>query len=1131
MKNKQHRIYNHQTLKPKYATIGKYLFTAVLIFYGVQFGVAQQKPSNNQRTIRYQPTSKGFKGVNLERRFNRALYGTNTGFRVEAGDKPEFALYLPGMGGNLKVGFKIGNTQKWLTDADSVIAIYNPGEMLYEIRDKALGKASIHLEVLAYADAEGMILKISAKNLSQPLQLFSSYGGVNGQKFSRDGDLGADPESVFYLKPEYCIDNQYQIKNNQFQLDFYDATARKERAKGNPAEFSQVYGQFPANVQLRVSDASLLPNLDKFLNGGASKTPALTGNFYLKNETAAYIAIQRSAKFTLPEQEFTNAKKKIKALADRVILKTPDKWLNNYGAALAVAADGIWEEPSYIHGSVAWRMHLNGWRGAYVADPLGWHDRAKRHFESYSASQYLEPATGPVVADTALNLARQKEVRGTSLFSEGYIGRNPGKQSPPHHYDMNLGFIDQMLSHFFYTGNLEEIKALWPVVKRHLNWEKRNFDVDGDGLYDAYASFWASDGVQYSGGAVTLSSAYNYKANLLAARIAQLLNEDATPYQQEADKILKAMNAVLWMKNLGRFAEFKDALGHQFLHPAAGLWTVYHTIDSDVPNPIQAYQLVKYVDEHIPHIPIKAKGLNEDYYTISTTNWQPYTWSVNNIATAEVLHTALSFWQANQAEEAFELWKGSVLENMYLGASPGNFGQVSFYDANRGELYRDFADPIGMAARSLTEGLFGVRPDVINDTLTIKPGLPSDWEYASLHLFDVNFDYQQKGKTATYTITQKYAHLLNLKLQLFAKSSEVKSVMVNGKKVGYKIVAGAVKYPMIEIGVPKSQTYQIVVEWAGEKLNTDEQVLFANNGKVKVDLTGYKTAQNSTVQLININNDVDSARLFVPVQQGEMNWILPLKYVKQKEPKVLPNKPSLNQQTQVNLNTYFNSSVTDIFKNEYLSPRPVVPTLQLPTQGIGNWCYPLVNANIDDSGFRSKLQNNTFKSPEGIIYNSPATGKNIIYTSMWDNYPDSLAIPLSGNASHAYLLMAGSTNPMQSRFINGLVKVNYTDGTQDILELKNPENWWPIEQDLVNDGLAFTTDAPVPYRVYLKTGEISKGLKKYSSIKGFTNQAIDGGAATLLDMPLNPNKKLKNMILETRANDVVIGLMAITLIK
>ncbi len=47
---------------------------------------------------------KDFVTTNGALRFNRALYGGNTAFRVEAGDLPEFALYLPGMGGNRKLG-------------------------------------------------------------------------------------------------------------------------------------------------------------------------------------------------------------------------------------------------------------------------------------------------------------------------------------------------------------------------------------------------------------------------------------------------------------------------------------------------------------------------------------------------------------------------------------------------------------------------------------------------------------------------------------------------------------------------------------------------------------------------------------------------------------------------------------------------------------------------------------------------------------------------------------------------------------------------------------------------------------------------------------------------------------------
>jgi hypothetical protein len=100
-------------------------------------------------------------------------------------------------------------------------------------------------------------------------------------------------------------------------------------------------------------------------------------------------------------------------------------------------------------------------------------------------------------------------------------------------------------------------------------------------------------------------------------------------------------------------------------------------------------------------------------------------------------------------------------------------------------------------------------------------------------------------------------------------------------------------------------------------------------------------------------------------------------------------------------------------------------------------------------------------------------------------FQKSVSIPLNGKASHAYFMVAGTTNPMQSRIVNGEIQVDYTDGTSDILQLKNPENWWPIEQDYFTDGLAFTTDAPKPPRVYLKSGEISRTFKDFKSIKGF----------------------------------------------
>ena len=165
----------------------------------------------------------------------------------------------------------------------------------------------------------------------------------------------------------------------------------------------------------------------------------------------------------------------------------------------------------------------------------------------------------------------------------------------------------------------------------------------------------------------------------------------------------------------------------------------------------------------------------------------------------------------------------------------------------------------------------------------------------------------------------------------------------------------------------------------------------------------------------------------------------------------------------------------------------------------------------------------------GIPFRTPAVGRNIIYTSLWDNYPDSITIPLKGKATCAHLLMAGSTNHMQSRIDNGLVTVTYTDGTVDTMTLRNPDNWCPIEQDYFIDGKVFKAVEPRPYRVCFSTGDVSRNLSSIVALKGEYGREIPGGAGQMLSMPLNPRKRLKSLTLRTLSNDVVIGLMAITL--
>ena len=1194
------------------------LVTGASLWVPVAFSQTADYWHGKERTLHYRPDGQDIVLVKGTRKFNRALYGTNTAFRVEAGDRPEFALYMPGMGGNLQFVLQSGDKMIRFDDLTLADVRYASGSMVYTINDNVLGGGQLQITVLAQADEEGMIVEVNSKNVPDGIALIAVYGGASGKTFSRAGDIGADPESSFYLLPEYCEHNTYQINKNNFQVSY-------PNKKG---ELQYLAGSFSGKPEVRLINASALKDVDQLWTSKASTTPAIAAKYKLNQTATAYVAIQRGqgkgakAPQLSLQKLFDQSKNKVQTLAGRIRLHTPDEHINTVGSALVLAADGIWESPTYLHGAVAWRMRLNAWRGAYVANPLGWNDRAEAHFRSYVNSQVTEPAVGKVIADTALNIARHLEKMGTAMFSSGYISRNPNNNTVPHHYDMNLVFFDQLFTHFQYTGDRTFLKEVWPAIKRHLAWEKRNFDMDGDGLYDAYCAIWASDGLQYSGGGVTHTSAYNYRGNMMAARLAKVMGEDPAPYAREAEKIRQALLAKLWIRDKGYFAEFKDLLGEQLLHDQPGVWTIYHALDGRFMDSFQAYQALRYIDDYIPHIPVRVADVKDQgLYTLSTTNWQPYTWSVNNVALAENLQTALAYWQAGREGKAFELWKSNLVESMFYGASPGNFQQLSFYDAERGELYRDFADPIGVASRTLFEGLYGILPDALADTLTIQPGWPGSWEYSTLESPNIDFDFKLHNNVEHYTIRPKFQQKMNLKLVLKARKTGILSLSVNGIATPWKMVENAVGAAKIEIVPAKADHYDVQIRWADQafenisysQTSLADTHLSLQSGKAKImeinDPQGLLESQDISKGTFQFKAKRNRGTFFVKVKQQDFSWWQPVD-VRIAEPLALTVKEDPDQtsvtltmtnqsgkavegilfidqkQVQsvqlaqketrnvvlpmtvfqsgtntlqlmekmdtlgsvqysnwtlplaakvevVDLKPYFNDAVTQLFQNKYWSPRPASPTLQLPVQGIGNWCYPNTTATIDDAGLRAASVNGVFNLPNGLSFGiSAAKGNNILFTSQWDNFPTEKAIPLSGKAKHAYFLMAGSTNPMQSQLVNAIIQIQYRDGTTAELALRNPENWWPVEQDFSEDPYAFVLKQDRPLRVHLKTGKVVKGGEaKYVEIKGFTKRGIDGGAATVLDLPLDARKELKSLKLKTIANDVVVGLMGVSLLR
>ena len=112
-----------------------------------------------------------------------------------------------------------------------------------------------------------------------------------------------------------------------------------------------------------------------------------------------------------------------------------------------------------------------------------------------------------------------------------------------------------------------------------------------------------------------------------------------------------------------------------------------------------------------------------------------------------------------------------------------------------------------------------------------------------------------------------------------------------------------------------------------------------------------------------------------------------------------------------------------------------------------------------------------------------------------------------------WLLICGSTNPMQTRIANAELRFRYADGKVEKLELTPPLNFWSLcpfggaDYDYQTDAFCLPKQPPPSV------------------------QLGNNCRAMVLSWKLRPTVKLETVTLETLSQDVVIGLMGVSLMN
>lgn len=288
------------------------------------------------------------------------------------------------------------------------------------------------------------------------------------------------------------------------------------------------------------------------------------------------------------------------------------------------------------------------------------------------------------------------------------------------------------------SGNKEEAKELWPLIKWCLEFSKRKINEKGVVASDRDEL----EGRFPAGKANLCTSSLYYDALLSSAYIAEQLGEKslAKSYRRQAAELEKNMDAY-FASNVEGFDTYAYYEGNDVLRA----WIC-------IPLTVGIHK--------------RAEGTIEALFS-------PRLWTENGLLTQagtktfwdrSTLYALRGGFMAGETEKALEYMKR--YSNTRLLGSHVPYAVEAWPEGGQ----RHLSAESGLYGRIVTEGIFGIRPTGF-DSFTLTPRLPEEWNEMSLRrirAFGSDFDIQVlrvNDKTLRVMITKNGKTLLNKKIK------------------------------------------------------------------------------------------------------------------------------------------------------------------------------------------------------------------------------------------------------------------------------------------------------------------------------------------------------------------------------
>ena len=1067
--------------------------------------------------------------------FNRTLYGSHKNdekperFLTFAGDAPQFmgavsdwlkstvSFYAkcgvlnsglaitPGQRQKFYYSEHIDQTSKWFHDSEDVRAEYKNGWMEYELSQMSAWFPDVRVNMEAYPllPDDGYIVHYRIST-NQRVHFVAGFGGITDVlcRFEYKGD----PRRNFTA--DNCIGNTVSIGEGRALVTHTDGKSMR------------IGASFKADFGIGSAKAMADPYPSVFMTSSPEsdddRVVKITAPIEPGKPLDGYIVmLYNSDEETLDrwlgmKNPIAFVKSEIYKKFACIDVKTPDLPLDNSIAPTVIALDSSWHKDSFHHGAFAYHAPFLGWRNWYAPTALGWWDRVRKTMEKYFALiSKGDVKNERVWYDFSPIPDGKNKFDGRYHYQDNPVGRLPScfdsKENPEYGpYNMQECALDMMLYYIEWSGDLDIAKRHFDDMVSMVEWERRTFDPDGDGLYQNLLNTWISDGHNYNGAGCAQSTAYNYRANLVLSKIAKKIGRDGEVFEKRAEKIKHALNEKLWLANEGVIAESLDCVGNCLIHPSVELPTVYHVIDSDMLDCTRAYRTLRFTEKHIQNIKTPAREGRLSY----SSNWLPKQYSNCGIFPAENAHLALMYFKLGLKEEGKKLLDG-IADCYFTGRNPGMAAHVQspMGTCDLGDM--DFTDVSSTYLRLVVEGLFGIRVNSLDNTLTIAPGFPSEWETASLALKDISLTYNRRGNAEVFNIHSDRTETKVIRIPM--RAADIEAVLLDGEPVGYETVA-APNNSFIYVKTDKTGRFQVrvmhgkaeipAVSFAKTALAGSRTSFVLSGGEICEVLDVSETLGDIKVvgnKVYATARDIPGDHtLFIRVKAGEYDAWLAADYDIVPEEKEETPVESENFET-VDISEHFNCKMTELHNQSYINPRPEGYSMGMYKNGrySHNWNQKGRHVVcVDDSLLRNS--GGIIRTASGIPFATPAENENIACVSIFDVFPTETSFSLSGKGKELAVLFVASACCMHTGVENARITVTYTDGTTEEKKLV-----YPISLD---DWLtsALTTEAEIFY-------------------------FSDYNHASAVKLRLNPEKELSSVKVEAVANELILGVAGISI--